>query len=190
MSPKRKIITFAEQLKIDHGFHYGIPSDNLDRVCAERWELDFPGPNGENLHREDGPAYIKYFSDGNVRLLAYYINGNMHREDGPAYIEYTHGIGQKNTYLYSESWYIKNYLHRVGGPAITRYYPDKTKLAEQWYQEGVFHREDGPADVKYHESGSVLEKYYYLDGTKIKVKSDQGFIKRHKLWVINQVMKD
>lgn len=42
------------------------------------------------LHREDGPAYIQYYSSNKKRFeyKFWYINGKVHREDGPACILY------------------------------------------------------------------------------------------------------
>ena len=41
-----------------------------------------------NLHREDGPAWIRYRPDGSVEIESWYRNGERHREDGPAFTEY------------------------------------------------------------------------------------------------------
>lgn len=42
-------------------------------------------PNGK-LHREYGPAYIRYTENGTVYGEEFYLDGMRHREDGPAYI--------------------------------------------------------------------------------------------------------
>jgi len=43
--------------------------------------------NGKR-HRENGPAMIWYYENGNIEIEEYYINDEYHREDGPAYIRY------------------------------------------------------------------------------------------------------
>jgi len=40
------------------------------------------------LHREDGPAWIEYYPDGQVRAEWWRLDGLLHREDGPARISY------------------------------------------------------------------------------------------------------
>lgn len=39
-------------------------------------------------HREDGPAYIGVYQNGNLRIEVYWVNNEIHREDGPARIMY------------------------------------------------------------------------------------------------------
>lgn len=41
-----------------------------------------------NLHRENGPARIKYYGNGNILEENYFIKGELHRIDGPAQIKY------------------------------------------------------------------------------------------------------
>ena len=52
------------------------------KIYFEEWKLD------GKLHREDGPAYIKYYADENIWSKHYCINGKYHREDGAAFICY------------------------------------------------------------------------------------------------------
>lgn len=33
------------------------------------------------LHNEIGPAYIKYYQNGNIEEIQYYVNGSLHREN-------------------------------------------------------------------------------------------------------------
>ena len=39
------------------------------------------------IHRENGPAHVSWYKNGQKMYDMYYINGEYHREDGPA-IEY------------------------------------------------------------------------------------------------------
>ena len=90
-------------------------------------------------HREDGPAVIWYYKNGNIESEYYYINGKYHREDGPA-IEWADG---------AEEWYLNDKAHREGGPARTT-----CNGSKEWYINDKLHREDGPAMV-------------FSDGTKV-----------------------
>jgi len=79
------------------------------------------------LHREDGPAYIRYQHDKNnlERIPAiewYCIDNKTHRENGPAIIHYNH-IG-----VHKEEYVINGKLHRVGGPALINYDPETKKI--------------------------------------------------------------
>ena len=40
------------------------------------------------LHREDGPALIRYNEDGTVSHEYYFIENEIHREDGPAVVRW------------------------------------------------------------------------------------------------------
>lgn len=54
-----------------------------DGCIRKEWRNDA----GE-LHREDGPAYIKYYDDGSIFYKQFFINGYYHRLDGPAVTRY------------------------------------------------------------------------------------------------------
>ena len=70
----------SEELKIEKEF-YNF-SDSGD-VLRELYCLS------NNLHREDGPAEIKYYKSGKIRAEEYCLNDKCHhREDGPAVIWY------------------------------------------------------------------------------------------------------
>jgi hypothetical protein len=56
-----------------------------------------------NLHREDGPAFIRHNGDKD-----WYLNGDRHRTDGPA-CEHVDGY---------KSWWVHGDRHRIDGPAI------------------------------------------------------------------------
>ena len=44
----------------------------------------FENIGSRKYHREDGPAYARYYSNGQVEYEEYWVNGQHHREDGPA----------------------------------------------------------------------------------------------------------
>ena len=56
--------------------------------------------NGKQ-HREDGPAYERYYKNGTIACREWYINGKMHREDGPADEQY-----YVNGTIWYQIWYI------------------------------------------------------------------------------------
>jgi len=68
--------------------------------------------NGKR-HREDGPAVIYYYENGNIKIEYYYINGNSHRENGPADI------------WYYENGSIKCEYYFINGKQLTKEQFDK-----------------------------------------------------------------
>jgi hypothetical protein len=109
------------------------------------------------LHREDGPAYISYNTDGSIEWEFWYINGVLHREDGPAYIRYN-----KDGSIRYEEWYINGVLHRGDGPAHITYTVDGDIYHEEWCINGVLHREDAPAYIIYNDDSSIfLESWWW-----------------------------
>ena len=58
--------------------------------------------SNRNLHREDGPAYIR--ANGTEFWL---LNGRAHREDGPA-------VTMADR---TEAWWLNGKRHREDGPA-------------------------------------------------------------------------
>ena len=69
------------------------------------------------FHREDGPAIISYYYNGNIKRETYYINGKKYRKDGPTNINY-HGNGS----ICMEQYCVGCILHREDGPAWIVYY--------------------------------------------------------------------
>ena len=62
--------------------------------ATERWYL-----NGK-YHREDGPAYKKWFYNSNIRIELWFKYGKRHRENGPAFIIYNQdGSVKESTYF-------------------------------------------------------------------------------------------
>ena len=96
-------------------------------VLSEEW-LDADG----RLHREDGPAWIKYHADGSVRSEAWCFDDKLHREDGQAWISYN-----ADGSVLSEAWCFDDKLHRADGPAWISYNADGSVLSEAWYVDGM-----------------------------------------------------
>jgi hypothetical protein len=68
-----------------------------------------------DYHREDGPAYIRYNENGNIKYEAYYLNGKGYRKNGPATIRYyENGNIQCEYYYLNENCYSKkDYLEKI-----------------------------------------------------------------------------
>jgi len=63
-------------------FHY-FDGNCWKNICWERYYLD------DNMHREDGPASIYYYENGDVSNEYYKINGHeWNRENNPFRISY------------------------------------------------------------------------------------------------------
>ena len=73
-----KYIKLYEQAEPRHHVHRS-PEGSVE---WETWYL------GNKRHREDGPAFIRYYANGSVEEKAWYLDDTLHREDGPAWIEY------------------------------------------------------------------------------------------------------
>ena len=88
----------------------------------EQWFL------GDKLHREDGPAYIRY-RDGKVVSERWFIDNKRHRLNDPAVIIYEDGK------IIAEQWWVTNFLHRENGPAIISYV-NSPHIKKIWYLNG------------------------------------------------------
>ena len=84
------------------------------KIESEQWYL-----NGK-LHREDGPAYIKYLYSGELWIKEWYLNDQLHRINGPAIIEYLYSgeVGYEEWHLNGEEIYPEDWLkeHRYEWP--------------------------------------------------------------------------
>ena len=89
------------------------------------------------LHREDGPALIKFkhnIDENKPKEIVYeewYKHGYKHREDGPAYVNHVNGI---------KIWYIDGNVWRLDGPAYVspnevRYYWDNKEMSKEEYEK-------------------------------------------------------
>lgn len=115
------------------------------------------------IHREDGPAYIKFSKEGKVILKEWRINGLLHNEKDPARI-FLDGPMQLH-------WYREGKHHNENGPAIIIYYDNNISVCcEIWKRDDLTHRptREGPAFIVYYpseeEKGNVSEEHYYENG--------------------------
>ena len=76
------------------------------------------------LHREDGPAIIRYRQDGSIVFEGYYIEGELHREDGPADIDY-----YEDGSIKYEAYYIEG--KRLSKLGFLNYRHNKTPFIQQ-----------------------------------------------------------
>lgn len=67
----------------------------------------------DEIHREDGPAVINYFTNGKVHYQIYLVNNVRHRIDGPSYSRFD-DVG----FIKTQEYYKNNVRHRHNGPAI------------------------------------------------------------------------
>ena len=96
-----------------------------------------------NLHRDDGPALIYFYADGNIREEYWYNHNKKHRDNGPAYIFYC-----VKGNIETAAWYKDNKLHRDDGPArLIYHYPPQYQDAfvKEWYLNGKMI--DPPDDI-------------------------------------------
>lgn len=161
------------------------PNEVTRDFLTETWYF------GGQLHREDGPAITKWFSNSKINTMAWYVNNKLHRiggpariiyfdtendkifleewyidgmrsrTDGPAFIEY-----YKNGQIKVESWFLENVSHREGGPSRTVFYKNGKVKEERWRINDELHRLDGPAETKYRNNGSIISKKYYVNGVR------------------------
>jgi len=78
--------------------------------------------------------------------------------------------GSLKVYLNKNSY--NKYLHEENSPTVIT-----SKGNKFWYYDGYLHREDGPAIEECE--GKYKEYWYY--GTRIKVNSDEEYLKFIKL---------
>ena len=61
-------------------------------------------------------------------------------------------------------YFLNGKFHRIGGPAVIRYYNDGPVCYKEYYLNGKLHRIDGPAVIGYNDNDSLgLEEYYIND---------------------------
>jgi antitoxin component YwqK of YwqJK toxin-antitoxin module len=119
----RLVEELSKDSGLDHEIVYYI--DDNRKIRREEWSKD------GRYHREDGPARIYYYRNGNIEHKAWYRDGKQHREDGPAGI----GYDQDST-IQREGWYINDKLHREDGPARIVYHSNGKIKSEQYYIDG------------------------------------------------------
>lgn len=115
-------------------------------------------PN-RKLHRTDGPATIRYKTDGTKESEYYYTNGNLHRTDGPAIVWYVDGIVSCVKYC------VNGQLHKTDGPAVLGFDEYGRVSKEEYRVNGELHRIDGPAMMFWDKYGVHFE--FWIRGTEL-----------------------
>jgi hypothetical protein len=154
--PSRLDMSLPYIEKSDGEKHY-ILENGGKRIIShliERW-LD----KDNKFHKNNGPADIEYYENGNIKYLYYYLNGKLHNKDGPADIEY-----YKKGNIEREYYYLNGKLHRNNDPADIWYYYDGNIQHKNYYLNGYKHREDGPAYIVYDQNGNIKHEAYYING--------------------------
>ena len=96
----------------------------------------------EKLHRNDGPALIKFYENG-VNERAYYYNGKLHRNNDPAKI-----VTRVNGNILKEAYYFNGKIHRNNGPAVVWYHKDVSIKKENYFFNGImFNPENLPFEL-------------------------------------------
>lgn len=113
---------------------FSIVYHDNGRIATERWT-----DSKSELHKEDGPAFIQYFENGNKLREVWDNHGYAHREDGPAVTEY-HPDGT----VRKLEWFIKNLRHREDGPAVIIYNKDGSVYSKTWYKNNRWIKEESP----------------------------------------------
>ncbi len=118
----------------------------------------------EQIHRENGPAIIRYSPEGKIIQTEYYWYGKKHRNtDSPTVIQYS--LHNKGSSIACSFYYINNNIHRDNGPAIIIYskYPEIEQ--EIYYCNGVIHRKNGPAVIEY--SNKKIKNINYIENGQL-----------------------
>jgi antitoxin component YwqK of YwqJK toxin-antitoxin module len=153
--PSRSDISLPFIEKSDGEKHY-ILENGGKKIISQLYE-EWLNKDNER-HREDCPAIIIYYKNGNIEFELYSLNGKQHREDGPAYTVY-----YENGNIKYEAYYLNGKGYRKNGPATIRYYENGRIEFEAYYLNGTAHREDGPAEIWYCENGNIESEKYYLN---------------------------
>lgn len=124
---------------------YDTRCEEEQRVYEEAWFIDGV------RHRDDGPAVKRYY-EGNLIEAYWYKHGQINRDyDAPAFVKYD--VKGKIT---QEIWALKGKIHRIGGPAISKY-KNGSIVENMWYNDWKLYRhmrygdEDGAVEVALDE---------------------------------------
>lgn len=67
----------------------------------------------KDFHREDGPAFTRWWKNGNLHTEDYYVDGVCHRTDGAAMNRY-----YESGKIRIQEYVVDGKTHREAGPAI------------------------------------------------------------------------
>lgn len=171
-----------------------VPSYLITKYCPIR------ETHGTSLHSHPTNFYEKDYVLGTFGLLEN-IQGNPDAiADLKNYRYETDSNGVKlkkkrkfeNNLLVETSYYYKDILCRLDGPAKIGYFKNGKVRYEEYYLNGQLHREDGPAEIVYYENGSVFNEKYFqddklhrLDGPAATYYDKEGKIKEVAFFIDN-----
>lgn len=99
---------------------------SIHEIYSEMWYIH------GRFHREDGPAFQSWYSNGCIKKEMWVMNNITHRNDGPAIIEWY----RKNT-IKNEYWYRRGKFHREYGPSKQEWDANGIITKEEWNINGV-----------------------------------------------------
>lgn len=133
-------------------------ADSEWKTEVEEWYV-----NGMK-HRENGPAAMRYFSDGTVSTVVCYNENRIHSIDGkPSIVNYSPSgaVLNKSYHNYGEQQSFD------GKPAFVTYTESGQPLYQAWYDKGKKHRSDGPSELFTREDGTVTTQSFHKRGTEL-----------------------
>lgn len=147
-----------------------VTFDRDGNILDHAWSAGVSGV----LHREDAPAYRRFWSDGVIAREMYWRNGVLHRSGGPADIDYDLDglVRGTTTYLDGERLEHVTYRHDADGKRYEAYcatYRDGKISSETFRdEEGRLHRLGGPALITYRPDESIDRTEWYEHGARVQ----------------------
>ncbi len=147
--------------KQDEFWYYGDGTKNEERWFDEKGEL----------HRENGPAHIRYYKNKKKHSETWYKHGLEHRQnDLPAGI-----IWNLKGKKVAETWQINGEEHRDDNPSYILYHVRSgLKVKETWCKHGLEHRETGPAIITYTSKGKNNHYEWWKNGKREREQYSQS----------------
>lgn len=148
---------------------------------------DYNNTPWNELHRENGPALVRFYNNGNIYDEHYYLNGVRHREDGPAYIYYSGNDKIYLVYYYLKGIkYTKDEFDRRVNMAKYECHTENEILDIYEYDKIPWerlHRKNEPALITYLKNGKIKYEEYYLNG-KLHRDSEPAFINYYENGIV------
>jgi len=168
--------------------------------------------NGK-LHRDDGPAFIRFYAHG-VNQYCYYQNDKLHREDGPAVIRYARVYKNGDKYkkaIFLQWWMNDEMKNPTGGPVSITLDDDDEIRTVRWNrsdkhslilntdQKDVYelqyrnerdqlHCDTGPAVFNYNPYKKTYSFcYHYIEGRYIP---DEDYKRSVRFYKLNNFLND
>ncbi|MBL1419283.1 MAG: hypothetical protein COC24_002115 [Alphaproteobacteria bacterium] len=148
-----------------------IVSKNIEtnEIIQEEWYL-----HGLLSREDDKPARI--FTNDQIKLLEWFVEGKAHRHGKPAILEVT-STGLVST----EEWFDHGKRNRENGAAVIwRDHESGVAYNELWYQQDIKHRIGGAACISRDtNTGIIIEEYWFENGVHSMNSNGTFYTKRH-----------